>query len=1013
MQLDEILERQQRSWNDNDPVSIENLLLESPELRERSGAIVDLIYAEILLREARGEHPSKEEYVVRFPKLTDSIERQFQVHRALQPSSEAEVLTDAGGETLAEDGNSAAAHFVSLPAVPGFELTEMLGRGGSGVAWQARDLKLDRTVAIKFLLDSESEVNGVANSERLSREAAAAANLLHPSIVQVYQVGEAEGIPFLVMEYVDGGSLAQKLRSGPLPTEKSVELAATIAEAVQHAHEKGIIHRDIKPGNILLSPDGNPRVCDFGLARKMDAEHSLHKTGDVLGTPAYMSPEQAQGGNADVRSDVYSIGAVLYESLCGRSPFQAAHPWEILYQVTTTDPLPLTQLNPSAPVELETICQKCLDKNPDRRYQKALELADDLKRFAEGKPIKARPVSMLGRFSKWCRRNKAVASLAAVSLLLLSTLAIGSTVAVFKLSASNEKILEEQRLASAAEEKAINDRMVAVDSLYTLVNSVFDKLESEMLPLKAQEEIAIAAIVGLRKISAIEGDAASIKTAILSKKRIGEIQAQRGKNELAMIEFEEALEMAREFQQLAPDDFDHKKELASTINYLAKHCIRIGEFEKAETLVLESNLLLDELLLEQPNNRDILDRWVVARSYEIDGLWKTQPPQKSIELGLQCLNNVERLYEQSGDVGEGLRTVNQFYLRLGRAYNDASILPEADKYFELARKVISEAIEKFPDTTWYRTTSAVTNKIYGISLKNQGRFAEAKTVYDSGVEDANYIVSLDPENFTNKVELANIRALRSALLTALGDFPAAIEDLEFGAAVYEEKLKLNPGEVTSLHTLLTIYVQMIDLQNRGRRTSHARNAAVRVIEILDREDMADHPSEQQRWNANLNINAIDAIDGKPLVDPSAEDRALGLFFAAFLFSDRSSDDSLDEEAIQLVRSMEPESTFATVSGLFEYSNSLPLTHPLLKQLLPMMEARIYARQAALLDDSNSKSEADKARLEDLKTQCVDLLVPLSKLVPMIINEIYLEPDFIWLRSTDTFAEAGLLLKGAD
>ena len=1018
MQLDELLERQHRSWADNEPISIENLLSDSVGLTQGSDAIVDLIYAEVLIREQRGEHPSKEDYVSRFPKLSDAIERQFQVHGALELASEAEVLTDAGGDnsTLGRTDGSRVAFAFAPPTIPGFELNELLGRGGSGVAWRARDTRLDRTVAIKFLLNNEKDAKAEANSERLSREAAAAANLLHPSIVQVHQIGEAGGVPFLVMEYVEGGSLAEELRAGPMPAEKSVELVTSIADAVQHSHEKGIIHRDIKPGNILLSLTGVPQVCDFGLARKLDADYSLHQTGDVVGTPAYMPPEQARGEVADERSDVYSIGAVLYELLCGRSPFQAAHPLEILYQVTTIDPLPLRQLNSAIPIDLETICQKCLEKNSDRRYQTAADLAADLKRYAEGKPIHARPVSALGKFSKWCLRNKVVAGLSAASLLLLSTLAIGSTVAAVQLSESNRKILQEQQLASEAQEKAISDRTVAIDTLYELIDQFYDQQVSESLSLDARENLAVAAIEGLRRISAIEGDAASMRTAILAKQRIGEIQAQRGHSELAMTEFEEALKMARDHQAAAPDDFDRKTKLASMINYLVHHCNRVGEVERARQLVMESSQILDEQILEQPNNKEVLRRWVTTRSGEIDVLWVSQPPEASIELGLQSLDNVQTLYDTTRDdeQSDGLRVVNQFYIRLGRAFHEAGKLPDAEKYYKLASEVIAEAMEKFPEKTNLFSTSAVTNKLYGMLLNYQNQFYEAREVFETAVKDTEFVVSLDPKNLTNRKEVANVRVFRSKTLTIIGELDSAIEDLEFAASIYEEILELAPGDVSSRLTMMEIYVDLIDAFNRVHRFDEGKDAARKVVEIVDREDIQDSESSKLfRWYAELNIRALDMVEGKPIEEPTAEDRAFALFYVAFVFSDRDSDDSLDEESMELVRLLEPDSTFTTVTELFQYMGSLRLTHPVLKGTLPLFEARTYARQAALLDAADQKSESDMLRIEKLKKQAVDLLVGFSKALPGEVNRIYQEPDLIWLRGTELFAESGLSLEGAD
>ena len=271
MQLNDLLERQLESWNAGNPISIENLLAEHPEVGERSDDVVDLIYAEVLLRELQGEHPEKIDYVDRFPNCRKLIEKQFQVHTALKSDVDQEKLsTNVGRETLTSHGQKIATPPANLP---GFELEDRLGRGGSGVAYRARDTKLDRVVAIKFLLDA----NDPRGTQRLVHEAAAAAKLVHPSIVQIFQVGHAEDTPYMVMEYVDGGSLAEKLSSGPLPIDDAVLLTIKVGQAIQHAHDQGVIHRDLKPGNILLATGGDPQICDFGLARKLDAEQSLHQ----------------------------------------------------------------------------------------------------------------------------------------------------------------------------------------------------------------------------------------------------------------------------------------------------------------------------------------------------------------------------------------------------------------------------------------------------------------------------------------------------------------------------------------------------------------------------------------------------------------------------------------------------------------------------------------------------------------------------------------------------------------
>ena len=235
----------------------------------------------------------------------------------------------------------------------------------------------------------------------------AAALLDHPNIVPIFEVGEHEGQHYFSMGYVDGQSLAARLAEGPLPPKEAAELVATVAEAVEYAHRQGVIHRDIKPSNILIDSRGRPRVTDFGLAKRVDSGSDLTATGQILGTPSYMPPEQAAGQVKAVgpAADVYALGATLYAALTGRPPFQSATPLETLKQVIEREPVPLRQLNAAVPRDLETIVLKCLEKSVPRRYATAQALADDLRRYLEGRPILARPVGRWERAWRWCRRQ--------------------------------------------------------------------------------------------------------------------------------------------------------------------------------------------------------------------------------------------------------------------------------------------------------------------------------------------------------------------------------------------------------------------------------------------------------------------------------------------------------------------------------------------------------------------------------------------------------------------------------
>ncbi len=300
--------------------------------------------------------------------------------------------------------------------VPGYEILSEMGRGGMGVVYRARQTRLGRIVALKMIL-----AGGHADEHELTRfrnEAESVARLQHPNIVQIHEVGEHEGLPFLSLEFCGGQSLENKLAGTPLPPPDAAALVETLARAMHAAHLKGVVHRDLKPANVLLTEDGRPKITDFGLAKKLDdIGHTV--TGTVMGTPSYMAPEQAcgKGGVIGPAVDVYALGALLYECLTGRAPFKAATTLDTLAQVVADDPVPPSRLQPKVPRDLETICLKCLRKEPTKRYASAEELADDLGRFLRDEPIAARPVGKVERMAKWVRRRPAVAGLlAAVTL---------------------------------------------------------------------------------------------------------------------------------------------------------------------------------------------------------------------------------------------------------------------------------------------------------------------------------------------------------------------------------------------------------------------------------------------------------------------------------------------------------------------------------------------------------------------------------------------------------------------
>lgn len=357
-------------------------------------------------------------------------------------------------QTFRPQPDSAAARTAPpIPVVPGYEILEELGRGGMGVVYKARQTALQRVVALKMILAGGHA--GAAELDRFRAEAETVARLQHPHIVQVFEVGEADGHPFLALEFCAGGSLDRQLAATPRNPAQAARLIETLASAMHVAHRAGVVHRDLKPANVLLAEAGRPKITDFGLAKRLDRVGQT-QSGAILGTPAYMAPEQAEGRTREVgpAADVYALGAILYELLTGRPPFRAATPLDTLLQVVNDLPVPPRQLQPDTPHDLETVCLKCLHKDPASRYGSARALAEDLRRFQLGETIRARPAGRAERLWRWCRRNRAVAALeAAVVLSLLAGLLAATYFAVQAGAQAREAELQ-AAAALAAKEQA-------------------------------------------------------------------------------------------------------------------------------------------------------------------------------------------------------------------------------------------------------------------------------------------------------------------------------------------------------------------------------------------------------------------------------------------------------------------------------------------------------------------------------------------------------------------------------
>jgi serine/threonine-protein kinase len=378
-----------------------------------------------LLEEMLDAGKTPEEVCGDCPELLDEVRERWREFRLIDAAVDELLPCDQTAPDLGAATPVPTA--IDLPQVPGYEVEEVLGRGGMGVVFKARQLVLDRVVAVKML--PAGPFAGPQELGRFRRETSALASLRHPNVVQVYDAGDVDGRPYFAMEFIEGDSLARKLAGTPHPARQTAELLATLAAAVDVAHRAGIVHRDLKPANVLLTADGTPKISDFGLARRLGGGDGLTRTGAAVGTPSYMAPEQAQGevGAIGPHTDVYALGAVLYECLTGRPPFRAESDLATIHQVVNREPVPPSRLNHTVPRDLEIICLKCLEKDPRRRYESALALAEDLQRFQRNEPIAARAVRPLERGLRWARRKPTGAALAATAVALVG-LTVGGAV---------------------------------------------------------------------------------------------------------------------------------------------------------------------------------------------------------------------------------------------------------------------------------------------------------------------------------------------------------------------------------------------------------------------------------------------------------------------------------------------------------------------------------------------------------------------------------------------------------
>jgi serine/threonine-protein kinase len=671
-------------------------------------------------------------------------------------------------------------------AVPGYVILEELGHGGMGVVYKARHVALDRIVALKMvLLGAHARPKDL---ERFRAEAQAVARFQHPNIVQIHEVGEVDGLPYFSLEFVPGGSLSKKIARDPQDPRYAATVVEALARAMQYAHERGVVHRDLKPSNVLLAEDGTPKVTDFGLAKRFDDDSGRTATGQVLGTPSYMAPEQAGGESNKVgpATDVYALGATLYDLLTGRPPFSGSSMLDTLEMVRTREPVSPGSLTGHLPRDVETICLKCLQKDPARRYGSAAELADDLRRFLDGRPILARPVGSAERAWRWAKRNPWVAGLGSAVALLLVTVAIVTSTLSFSLAAKNKEAEANARQARTAEQAAIvaqkgaekarddeqaarftaaEQRKLALDTVRDVLLRVDDRMKSDARLIPLRLDIIRQMLDNVDRIrDHARKNPLEDRTEAMAHWRIGEIYFKGNRITDAVEWLTKAYGILKRAADAAPTDPAALRNLAYLCHLLAEAEWRFGHGTKAHELHIEG------LRLRQERVKLLADGSEIEKADAAKDVAEALANVAFTELRLGEPERALRNYEAADRAFAALpqplpnwlevrRTRNEIRVRIADARSKLGHLDEAQADYVTAlkdREAAAWAGNGPPSARALLTTDVSQSRLYlgDFLLMMRKDPAAASVQYGLSLELCTKVLADDPDNLDVRQRLA-------------------------------------------------------------------------------------------------------------------------------------------------------------------------------------------------------------------------------------------------------------------
>jgi serine/threonine protein kinase/predicted RNA polymerase sigma factor len=872
-----------------EPARAEEYLTRFPEAAGDPAFALALIAREYQLRQRREPGLDAREYVDRFPQFRDELAQylspvQGEVPRAAPPAEVTPAEPDTvppglpspegTGDDLASRKPPAVAR-PTYPAIPGFEILDILGRGGMGVVYKARQLRLNRLVALKMILAGPHA--GPEELNRFRREAEAVAQLQHPHIVQIHEIGEHDGRPYCALEFVDGGTLAQQLAGTPLPPRQAAALAETLARAVHAAHEKNIIHRDLKPANVLLTPGGVPKLTDFGLAKRLDVDTAHTQSGAIMGTPSYMAPEQAAGSTGQIgpRTDVYALGAILYEMLTGRPPFRGASVLDTLEQVRRDDPVAPRQLQPKLPRDLETICLKCLQKEPGKRYASALELADDLARFLKGEPIRARPIPGWERGLKWSRRRPALAFL----IFVLAVPIPVSLIMMVGLWRQATTARDEARESARAESQAKRRTRQVLDAISSqVIDNWLSRQPGKLQP--DQEEFLKTALASYRQFAQESGEGEEVRAGVaLAHARVGDISARLGQSNAA----EEAYRRAITYYEGLAADFpavpSYRHESAGVHNNLGNLLADLGKHADAQAAYRRAITLREKLAVEVPTVPKY--RLELAQSHQNQGrLLADLGKHAEAETAYRQTNALYQQLAAEFPAGAQYRWgLAANYINLGLLLGEVGKYAEAQGAFHQAIPLLEKLAAEFPAAPQYRYDLARSHNNLGMLLAQLGKRPEAEVADRQAISLQQNLAAEFPAVPEYRKGLAMSHNNLGNLLRDLGKHPEAEGAYRQAVALQEQLAAEFPAAPDYRWVLAVSHTNLgVLLQNLGRHPE--AEAAYRRAFALHQNLAAEFPAvptyRQGVAVSHINLGALLEGMGKHRAAEAAFRQAVAL-----------------------------------------------------------------------------------------------------------------------------------------